>query len=113
MESEMKNTLLRIGAGLGATWLLLLESGALEAQSCALCYQSAAASGTQFIQALKDGIFILLVPPILISGGIAAMAYRKRNQCSPPSAPQACAQPTAARQHGVDEETYQCTAAQR
>lgn len=49
------------------------------AQSCALCYQSAAASGPRFIHALRDGILILLFPPLLISVGIAVMAYRKRN----------------------------------
>lgn len=102
----MKKTLLRIGA----ISLLLLDSTVLQAQSCALCYQSAAASGTQFIQALKDGIFILLIPPIAISGGIAAMAYRKRNLCSPQSASRASAESTAVRHHGAAEETYLCTA---
>jgi hypothetical protein len=83
MKNEMKSSILRISASIAGFSLLLLRASALQAQGCALCYQSAAASGTHFIQALKDGILILLFPPIFISAGIAVMAYRKRNQCSP------------------------------
>jgi hypothetical protein len=32
------------------------------------------------IQALRSGILILVFPPMLISIGLAVMAYRKRNQ---------------------------------
>jgi hypothetical protein len=102
MENEMKNTLIRLAASFGAISLLFFDPTMLQAQSCALCYQSAAASGTQFIQALKDGIFILLIPPILISGGIAAMAYRKRNQYSPRSAWRDHARRTPIEQYGTD-----------
>src|SRR5438874_3051168 len=59
---------------------MLASPSALYAQSCALCYQSAAHSGAHFIQALKHGILILLFPPLCIGTGIAIMAYRKRNQ---------------------------------
>src|SRR2546430_15053735 len=65
----------------GLTALAMLASpSALYAQSCALCYQSAAHSGAHFIQALKHGILFLLFPPLCIGTGIAIMAYRKRNQ---------------------------------
>jgi hypothetical protein len=50
------------------------------AQNCALCYTQAAGSGQRFIQALRSGILILMLPPMAISIGIAVMAYRKRNQ---------------------------------
>jgi hypothetical protein len=83
MKNETQNAMLRIASRIAGITLLFLHPLALYAQSCALCYQSAAASGGHFIQALKDGILILLFPPILISVGIAIMAYRKRNQCSP------------------------------
>jgi hypothetical protein len=53
---------------------------ALGAQSCPLCYQSAASGGPQFIQALRNGILILFIPPLLIFGAIFYAAYRKRNQ---------------------------------
>jgi hypothetical protein len=51
----------------------------LRGQSCALCYQSAAASGTHFIQALRSGILVLIVAPLVVCTGIAILAYRKRN----------------------------------
>jgi hypothetical protein len=50
------------------------------AQGCAMCYQSAAGSGAQFIQALRHGILIMFFPPILIMAAILFVAYRKRNQ---------------------------------
>jgi len=70
-------------------WPLLLRCPALlaallapalaSAQSCALCYSQAAGSGSRLIQALRSGILILVFPPMLISIGLAIMAYRKRN----------------------------------
>jgi hypothetical protein len=52
----------------------------LFAQSCAMCYQSAAKSGPQAIQALKSGILILVFPPLFIVGAITLLAYHKRDQ---------------------------------
>jgi hypothetical protein len=49
-------------------------------QSCALCYTQAAASGTRFIHSLRDGILVLMVPPMFMAVGITWLAYRKRNQ---------------------------------
>jgi hypothetical protein len=63
-----------------AALAVLASPSALYAQSCALCYQTAANSGTQFIQALKHGILILLFPPLCIGIGIGILAYRKRYQ---------------------------------
>ena len=51
----------------------------LRGQSCALCYQSAAASGTHFIQALRSGILVLIAAPLVVCMGIALLAYRKRD----------------------------------
>jgi hypothetical protein len=45
-----------------------------------MCYQTAAGSGAQFIQALRHGILIMFFPPILIMAAIFYAAYRKRNQ---------------------------------
>lgn len=58
----------------------LLLPALLRAQNCALCYTQAAGSGQRFIQALRSGILILMLPPMAISIGLAVMAYRKRNQ---------------------------------
>jgi len=64
----------------GALLLVLLVPALTFAQSCALCYSQAAGSGARLIQALRSGILILVFPPMLISIGLAVMAYRKRNQ---------------------------------
>lgn len=50
------------------------------AQNCALCYTQAASAGSRMIAALRSGILILMVPPMLICIGITWMAYKKRNQ---------------------------------
>jgi hypothetical protein len=50
------------------------------AQSCALCYTQAAASGSRMIQALKSGILILIAPPTAMTIGLIFVCYRKRNQ---------------------------------
>ena len=57
-----------------------LSPAALYAQSCAMCYQSAAASGLKSIHALKIGILILMFPPLLITAGVVYLAYSRRNQ---------------------------------
>jgi hypothetical protein len=49
------------------------------AQNCALCYTQAAGAGQRIIEALRSGIFILVVPRILICTALTVMAYRKRN----------------------------------
>lgn len=75
-------TKMKLGRSLAALVVALgawLTPAALHAQSCALCYQSAAASGTRFIQALRSGILILIMAPLVVCSGIAVLAYRKRN----------------------------------
>lgn len=61
------------------TGVLLFAIPALP-QSCALCYTQAAASGARFIHSLRDGILVLMVPPMFMSVGITWLAYSKRNQ---------------------------------
>jgi hypothetical protein len=60
--------------------IILLAPVSVFAQSCALCYTQAAASGPRMIQALKSGILILIAPPTLGSIGVIVVMYRKRNQ---------------------------------
>lgn len=55
-------------------------------QSCALCYTQAASATAKFIQALRSGILVLIIPPMLMSAGIVWLAYRKRNQFKSPDA---------------------------
>ncbi len=58
--------------------IVLLAIPALS-QSCALCYTQAAASGSRFIHSLRDGILVLIFPPMFMSVAITWLAYRKRN----------------------------------
>jgi hypothetical protein len=58
----------------------LLVPSLVFAQNCALCYTQAAGAGSRMIAALKSGILVLVVPPMLICVGITWMAYKKRNQ---------------------------------
>lgn len=60
--------------------LMLAAPRPAVAQSCALCYTSAASSGSRMIQALQSGILILVVPPTLLSVGMIFVLYHKRNQ---------------------------------
>ena len=48
-------------------------------QGCALCYTQAANSGARMIQALRNGIVILIIPPLCLCLGAMVLAYRKRN----------------------------------
>jgi hypothetical protein len=60
--------------------IILVAPVPVFAQSCALCYTQAAASGSRMIQALKSGILILIAPPTCMSVGLLFVCYRKRNQ---------------------------------
>jgi hypothetical protein len=59
--------------------LIALPIPHVSAQSCALCYQGAAASGAQGGAALRHGILILFVPAISLFVGIFALIYHRRN----------------------------------
>lgn len=49
------------------------------AQGCALCYNDAAATGPQAQAALRHGILILMIPPMLMFSGLFGILYRRRN----------------------------------
>ena len=49
-------------------------------QGCALCYTQAANSGARIIAALREGIVILIIPPLSICVAGIVFAYRKRDQ---------------------------------
>src|ERR1700733_1705058 len=59
--------------------LLLLSPAALHGQGCAMCYQSAASSGAKLIAALRNGILVMLFPPLIMFAGILGLAYSRRN----------------------------------
>jgi hypothetical protein len=64
---------------IGLAFLLLISPSDLHAQGCAMCYQSAAASGARFTHALKSGIVVIIIPPLLMTGAFARFVYRRRN----------------------------------
>jgi hypothetical protein len=51
-------------------------SGAF-AQSCALCYTQASAQGPHAQRSLNYGILILLVPSLVLFGGVLVMLARR------------------------------------
>ena len=67
-------------AGLLALGVAMLAPGAAWAQNCALCYTQAASATARFIQGLREGIFVLIIPPMFLSVGITYLAYSKRNK---------------------------------
>ena len=80
MSDQAANSRFRIWILSVAVLIALATPSGLYAQSCALCYQAAANSGANFIEALKRGILILLFPPLLIGSAIVVTAYRKRHR---------------------------------
>ena len=58
----------------------LAVPGVASAQGCALCYNTAAAANASAIHALRIGILVLLIPPVLIFGVICTFALRNRNR---------------------------------
>ena len=59
--------------------LIALPIPHVHAQSCAMCCQSAAASGPQGGAALRHGILILFIPAISLFVGIFALIYHRRD----------------------------------
>jgi len=74
----------------------VVSAQAAFAQGCALCYNDAAATGSQGIAALRHGIMILAIPPMLIFATLFAVLYRRRNLHHEFSVPAATASSHAA-----------------
>ena len=75
-----KDTLIRVVLLLtSCATLIALPIPHVSAQSCAMCYQGAAASGPQGGAALRHGILLLFVPAISLFVGIFALIYHRRN----------------------------------
>jgi hypothetical protein len=56
------------------------QSVAALAQGCAICYNTASAQKASAISALRHGILILAIPPVLIFLTIGVVAYCERNR---------------------------------
>jgi hypothetical protein len=59
--------------------LVSLGASRAAAQGCAMCYQTAAASGAPVREALRHGILILLLPAACLFLGIFVLIYRRNN----------------------------------
>jgi hypothetical protein len=59
--------------------LLLLSPAAAWGMNCPFCYSKAMSSSTGMLQAFRSGIIILMIPPFLMSIGIALLVYKRRN----------------------------------
>ncbi len=79
MTSDGKNAVRSASRSLSLLGSLIVPS-VVWAQNCALCYTQAAAAGARIGQALRSGIIILVLPPMLICIGLGVMTYKKRNQ---------------------------------
>jgi hypothetical protein len=63
----------------GAIASVVLHASRSLAQGCAMCYQNAAASGSQGRTTLQQGILILLLPALTVFVGIVLLIYRRSN----------------------------------
>jgi hypothetical protein len=66
-------------AVLAAVVAVLLSPSTAAAQGCAMCYTTASSAKQAALEALQNGILILLVPPLLMFVGILWLAFRRRN----------------------------------
>jgi hypothetical protein len=58
----------------------LLAARPILAQGCALCYNTAAAASSRGITALRHGVLILMLPPVVIFGVVTLFTVRGRNR---------------------------------
>jgi hypothetical protein len=68
-----------INHGVVLASVVVVNVAAGAAQSCAMCYQNAAAAGARGRSALQFGILILFIPAIIFFGTILLFLYRRRN----------------------------------
>src|SRR5579863_2713755 len=73
---RFRNWLLATTAGVVA----LSSSTAAWAQTCPLCYRAAAESKAGAVHALRSGVLILMIPPVLIFGIVTMVAVRSRDR---------------------------------
>lgn len=62
------------GAVIGGAFV---SATAAFAQGCALCYADAAATGPQTQAALRHGILVLMIPPMILFAGFYFLLYRR------------------------------------
>ena len=63
-----------------ASAALLTFAPAALGQSCSMCYDSAAQQGPEAARALNTAIVVLLLPSVLLFGGVLVTALRRREE---------------------------------
>lgn len=66
-----------IGA-IAVAWAIAMPVAA-QAQGCAMCYTSASAAKKAGMEALQNGVFILLFPPLLMFAAILWQTFHRRS----------------------------------
>ncbi len=64
---------------------ILAAAPLASAQGCSLCYTQVANSGARVIRALRNGIVILIIPPLSMCIAAMILTFRKRNQFYEPN----------------------------
>jgi hypothetical protein len=72
--------------GLRVLLVMLILAAPVFAQSCAMCYTTVAGGGQGVINALKSGIIVLLIPPLLLFTGLIVTIVRWK-QAEPEAQP--------------------------
>jgi hypothetical protein len=78
-KEDYKMILRWVALAVGCAALLTLAAPHAAAQGCAMCYQTAAASGAPAREALRHGILILLLPAVGLFLGICGLIYHRSN----------------------------------
>lgn len=79
MEARRKRALIWAAVAAACVTAACLLAPQAAAQSCAMCYQNASASGAQGREALRHGILVLMVPTLSLFLGIFGLIYARRN----------------------------------
>jgi hypothetical protein len=77
IESEMKETKMRILRTIGLSLAALAAVPPAFGQGCALCYTAADATGARGERMLDIGILVLLLPCLLLFAGVFVMLVRR------------------------------------
>ncbi len=77
---EMRKRVSRWMVSIAAAVSALIAARPALAQGCALCYNTAAAANGRGLAALRHGILILMIPPVMIFGVVCFFTVRGRNR---------------------------------
>lgn len=78
--SDFRRRAVRSAMGLLAAMTGLAAAHPVLAQGCALCYNTAAAANNRGLAALRHGILILMIPPVMITVAVCLFAVRGKDR---------------------------------